>query len=159
MTAEEREAVVAAYLKYLEWVRMPAELPTSREEMERMIADVDAKVRDNPHVDGWEEVEWLTQHDPQTAWSVFLESIARCDPQDLSTIGAGSLETFVSDHGVQFLHEILREIADNERFREAFRFLNLGSDFPAEEGRRINQALVDQGVPEHELIDWWAPNS
>jgi hypothetical protein len=155
MTQDTNASIVEDYLRYLEHIRLPANLPETREDFAALLAEHDRQRESNPYRDAWEPVDDLIRSDPESAWRVLLESLSRCHESDLSMIGTGSLESFMWRRGVTFLDRVLEGIRTNSRLRDAFASVYLGSDFPEAAGRSINSVLIDSGLPEESTIDWW----
>jgi len=155
MTHDEFDEILRDYLLYLEHVRLPATVPTTREEAKTMCEELTRRSDENPHRDAWEPIDDLIHEDPENAWRILLATIERSHDRDLGMIGAGTLETFMWYRGVEFLDRVLAEIRSNGRFRQAFESVYLGSDFPETEGRLINATLIASGTSPESTFDWW----
>src|SRR4051794_22092271 len=155
MNADDKAAVIAAYLKYLRWNRLPFTVPNSREQAAELLAQIKARADENPYADEAELFD-IIHSEPESAWELLLEIIAQADESELYLLGAGDLETFVSNQAVDYADRIVDQIRTNSKFRKAFESLDLGSDMPALVGRRFNDALRDAGVEEENIIDWWS---
>src|SRR3954447_6625663 len=155
MNGDEKAAVIATYLKYLRWNRLPFTLPTSRKQAAKRLSQITTRADENPYAD---EVDLfgIIHSEPELAWELLLEIIAEAEESELYLLGAGDLETFVSNQAVAYADRILDEIRTNTKFRKAFESLYLGGDMPALIGHRFNDALRDAGVVEENIIDWWS---
>ena len=155
MTGDEKAEIIAAYLKYLRWNRLPFTLPASREQAAELLSQIATRADENPYAD---EVDLfgIIHSEPELAWELLLEIIAQAEEPELYLLGAGDLETFVSNQAVAYADRIVDEIRTNSKFRKAFESLYLGSDMPALVGRRFNDALREAGVEEENIRDWWS---
>jgi hypothetical protein len=155
MHEDDKREFIANYLRYLRWNRVASVMPSTREEMDKMLADSKSRADENPYQDEiWDLFSW-THDEPDTAWEVIRDIVAQAEEPDLGQFGAGDLETFVHVQAVPFAEAIEIEIRSNHRFRKAFESVNIGSTTPAHVGRRFNTALRDSGVSEEHIIDWW----
>lgn len=154
MDNKDRENLVRRYLAYLEHVRLPALVPTSREAYERFASERRARRVDDVHFQAWDDFQWCVSHDPELAWSILLELIARCDSADLGMLGAGDLESFLYEHAVPFADRFEAELRANPRFFEAFRSVYMGG-VPERIWRHLNEVLAELGVPRDQIVEWW----
>ena len=156
MTSEKIDELVKEYLAYLRWERFPEVIPTNKAEAKLLIEALDTRSRENPHTRAIYPLFGLIHDDPRLAWQICRRIINEADEPDLGLFGAGDLETFVTCHAINFADQIESEIRSSGRFREAFKSVHLGSDMPREIGMRFNTALVECGVSEEWIIDWWS---
>ena len=156
MTDSEVDKLVREYLRYLEWSRFPERLPATREEMQAIIAESDARHSMNPHIEASDDLSSLIYDEPKEAWTVIQKVAEACDERDLGMLGAGELETFVHVQAEAFADEIEQAIRISPRIRKAFESVYIGGDTPEHVGRRFNNALRELGVSEESIIDWWS---
>lgn len=145
--------MIQEYLLYLSWNRLPARMPSTRAEAERMLDDIDAHARENPHWDAWEALDELIGSDPETAWAVTVNLVARCHELELGSLGADPLETFIWRHHATFADRAEDLIVSDARFREAFTFVRTGG-VPLAVQRRLNTALEATGVDPNTLVEF-----
>jgi hypothetical protein len=154
MDKDEREDLVRRYLAYLEHVRLPSTAPATRVEYERLAGERSGLRVDEAHFQAWNDLQSCISHDPELAWSMLLELIARCDPSDLTMLGAGPLESFLYWQAIPFVDRFEAELRTNPRFFDAFRSLHMGG-IPERIWRRLNEVLAELGVPRDQLAEWW----
>lgn len=139
--AEENNALVEAYLQYLEHSRAYLE-GLLAESPQRQAADDEA----------WETFHELSRRDAATAWTLILEVLRRCADEDLSLIGAGLLEEFVVLHP-EMVADFDAMIRSNDRFLRAFQYVAMtGVPLPVQQ--RLNAALRARGVDPKWLVEY-----
>ena len=148
----DRETTVQGYLAYLSHYRISPERRSEPQQRDNSTLSVD---RDNEsYFDEWETVDALITDDPDEAWQVLLETIARCHEDDLYLIGCGELENFFVLNVVSYSGRIEEQLRANPRFFSAFRWVRMGG-VPEEAWRHFNSVLAELGVPPEEIIEWW----
>ena len=100
-----------------------SERPWSESELAQLVEGyirAPAPPRNDDEDDWWWTLERLVSTAPHAAWRTILAIIAReKDGVDLALLGAGALETLVSDHGERLAPQILTEIQRNPAFVRA----------------------------------------
>ncbi len=77
-------------------------------------------VNDDPHYWAVEAIDELIRRDPDEAWTLLLELIARAeDDRMLASIAAGPLENLIVRHGWHLIEKIEAEAETGRRFRRA----------------------------------------
>src|SRR3954464_2783293 len=124
MNGDEKAEVIAAYLKYLRWNQLPFTLPASRKQAAELLSQIKTRADENPYAD---EVDLfgIIHSEPELAWELLLEIIPSAEEPELYLLGAGDLETFVSNHAVAYADRIVDEIRTNKIFTIAFDTLYL----------------------------------
>lgn len=148
---EDYEDLIVSYLKHLDYVRLP--VPTSREEMASAMAEQSKRIESDPYFEAWEDLCDLCREDAPTALRVLLQLVDRCDSADLSRLGAGPIEDLAAHHGAALADELERLIRTNDRFFEAYKYVNMGG-VPLVIQRRLNAVLVERGVPAASLCEF-----
>jgi hypothetical protein len=153
MTAEEEQNLIDDYLKYLEYVRLPEKLPTTKEESKQLIEEISARTAANPYFEAWETLDDLVDDDPEAAWKISLAILEQCNERDYGALGAGPLEQLIWHHWSILVDRFDGEIARDERFRDAFTYIRMGG-VPLAVQRRLNEALVRAGIAPDSLIEF-----
>ena len=131
MDVAEKEELLELCARYIRETRLPLPLPRSREEHERYQEVVDAITASEEADDAWWHLDHLTFNAPSEAWEVIRELVARTDDEeDLGTVGAGVLETFIHNHGNEWAEAIEQELMRSNRFLIAMRMVRGTEDHP-----------------------------
>ena len=153
MTDEERDELVCEYLRYLEYGRLPAELPKSKAEADRLLDDVKHRAETNPFSDAWETLDELIDTDASEAWNILLNAVEACDERDLPLLACGPLETLIWRKHEEVADRFERQILQDRRFREAFTYVRMGG-VPLVVQRRLNDALIRTGSDPSMLVEF-----
>ena len=150
---ERHEELIAGYLKYLEWIRLPEGFSPDPQNIADVLAHHEQLAATNPYSDAWDDFHLELGRHPKTGWTMLLAAIERCHASDLSNIGSGELEVFFFRNAIEFGDRIEHEIRTNARFLDAFKYAEMGG-VPAHIWQRFNRVLAEMGVPEEQLSEW-----
>ncbi len=143
MNSVEKAELVRDCLRYAKGMALPRPLPTRPEDYEewrKLVAEGPPDV-DEAAEDAWFEVYRLLHDSPDEAWEVLRALIAQAETEDeLGTIGAGILESFVRENGSTYVNEIENEMNRSPGFVTAMRMVNTISQHP-ELSDRISHIL------------------
>jgi hypothetical protein len=153
LTDEERIGLVDAYLRYLEYGRLPTELPATKDGWKELLRQQDVLTESNPHFEAWEELDYEVGNDPENAWELLLEILRRCHELDLGSIGAGPLETLICHKPTEFIGRFDDRIRSDRRFRDAFTSVRMGG-MPLVMQLRLNNALIEAGIDASTLMEF-----
>lgn len=121
MDADTREQLLTGCLKHMAEDELPAQFPQSVGDVRQWLAEATAdRPYDEEATAAWTELRELAMIDPETAWPLILELIARSPEESLSAIAAGPLGTFLWRHDAHFADRIEHEITSNPKFRDAY---------------------------------------
>ncbi len=112
-------------------------LPTTREEFANYKIRMDDMPVAEEAEDAWLDLASIAATDPDEAWPIIVELLRTKDEDELRTIGAGVLETFISYHGTTWAAPIEDEMFGNPRLITAMAMVR-GIDKHPELARRIS---------------------
>ncbi|HET7228429.1 MAG TPA: hypothetical protein VFJ16_00365 [Longimicrobium sp.] len=94
----------------------------------------------------WDRMMTLAMDEPELAWALLLHVVARAPDEQLSAIGAGLLETLLSQHGTTYGARAVEQGRRDPRFRECLSAVWLQpGDVPADVAERFAE-LTRGGV-------------
>ena len=139
MTPEEQSELVASYLRYLASIRLPADFS-------------DDEGDEQPPDEAWEAFDEVIAKQPQTAWTLLLEVVSRCEEDDLPMVGAGLVESVLWRHP-RLADAFERQIRRDDRFLQAFQYVGMtGVPLPVQQ--QLNKALLDRGVDPRYVVEY-----
>ena len=137
MTPTEKDQLVELCRRYLRQSLLPQPLPTSKAEFEKWDERRRAQPIDEEAEDAWFDLSSLAANDPAEAWPLILALAQTRNEDELGTIGAGVLETFVAYHGSTWAAAIEDEMFGNPRLIVAMQMVRGIHEHP-ELARRIS---------------------
>jgi hypothetical protein len=150
------DELIAGYIAHVDG-RGVFHPPESPQELGAYIAAIQKSVDDDQHFWAWEAVHDLIESDPERAWRVLLESLARCAPNREYIIGAGPLEELLIKWPRLLASRTAVELARNERFSTAFSMIRFSLEYTSPpEAEYFNSILRHEAISES-LIPEWRP--
>jgi hypothetical protein len=152
------DELIAGYVAHVDCKRLLPK-PESPRQLAAYVATTKKSVEDDPHFWAWEAVHDAVDCDPERAWTVLLESLARSAPGREHIIGAGPLEELLIKWPRLLAKRTAIELARNERFESAFRVIRFSLDYatPAD-AEYFNSVLRQRGF-NASLIPEWGPGN
>jgi hypothetical protein len=80
--------------------------------------------------EGWEDVQWLCDVAPESAFKVGLELLAAATPDEVSHVGIALFEDLITWNETLLAEHILEAVRSNARFREALASCYLNASEP-----------------------------
>jgi hypothetical protein len=135
VTPTEKNELLGLCRRYLRQTRLPQPLPTSKTEFEKWDESFRAQPLDEEAEEAWLDLSSLAADDPGEAWPLILELAQTKNEDELGTIGAGVLETFVAYHGSTWAAAIENEMFGNPRLIVAMQMVRGIHEHPELAGR------------------------
>ena len=151
--SDDNRDLVASYLRYLEHLRLPDDLPGVGDDAERLMAAMHDRAHNNPHEAAWDDLDGLMTSNPDAAWPMLLSVLERCHQSDLSMIGAGALERLLVQNPKPFAARYEEQIRSSDRFFRAFQYVRMtGVPLPVQQ--QLNRALLDRGADPKYVVEY-----
>ena len=151
--SDDDRDLITPYLRDLEHLRLPDDLPGGGDEAERFMAAMQDRAENNPHEAAWDDLDDLMTSKPDAAWPTLLSVLERCHENDLSMIGAGALERLLVQSPARFAGRYEEQIRSSDRFFKAFQYVRM-TGVPLGVQQRLNRALLDRGADPKYVVEY-----
>ena len=93
----------------------------------------------------WEEMRQLAQErDPAEAWRVVKRILPLVPDESLGYLAAGPIEDLIDLHYADFIEDFEKLASDDDRFRLALTYIQIGPWVPDEIAERLRRAATER---------------